>query len=122
MRTRHSMMSVAAGQAGWRSFGIGIIVDDVTDQRRSEGFRSAVMSQVVDGVFTQTCEGLLTYMNSAASKLLGWTESELRGKRIHDVIHFQKRNGTRLPVADCELLTEAPNHYLECSGGCPDRC
>lgn len=97
--------------------GVGIIVHDVTDQTRSEGFRSAVMSQVVDGVYTQDCEGLLTYMNSAASKLLGWTESELRGKRMHDVVHFQQADGTRVSMADCALLTEGPSRYLERSAG-----
>jgi PAS domain S-box-containing protein len=97
--------------------GIGLIVHDVTDQRRSEGFRSAVMSQVVDGVYTQDCEGLLTYMNSAASKLLGWTESELRGKRMHDVVHFQKSDGTPVPVWDCALLNDGPRHHLERNAG-----
>ena len=97
--------------------GIGVIVHDVTDRTRSEGFRSAVMSQVVDGVYTQDCDGLLTYMNSAASKLLGWTESELRGKRMHDVVHFQKPDGTRIPMADCALLTDGPRRHLERSAG-----
>lgn len=97
--------------------GIGIIVHDVTDRTRSEGFRSAVMSQVVDGVYTQDRDGLLTYMNSAASKLLGWSESELRGKRMHDVVHFQRPDGTRVPLAECALLTEGPRHHLERSVG-----
>ena len=97
--------------------GVGVIVQDVTDRTRSEGFRSAVMSQVVDGVYTQDCDGRLTYMNSAASKLLGWTESELRGKRMHDVVHFQKSDGTPVPAADCALLTEGPRRHLERSTG-----
>jgi PAS domain S-box-containing protein len=86
--------------------GVGIIIQDVTDRTRAEGFRSAVMSQVVDGVYTQDSEGLLTYMNSAASKLLGWTESELRGKRMPDAVHgrsagesFTRRDGSTFPVA-----------------------
>ena len=97
--------------------GIGVIVHDITDRTRSEGFRSAVMSQVVDGVYTQDCQGLLTYMNSAASKLLGWTESELRGKRMHDVVHFQTADGTRVPVADCALLNDGPRRQLKRNAG-----
>jgi PAS domain S-box-containing protein len=97
--------------------GIGIIVHDVTDRTRSEGFRSAVMSQVADGVYTQDCDGLLTYMNSAASKLLGWTESELRGKRMHDVVHFQNSDGTRVPASECALLNEGPRGRLDRGAG-----
>jgi len=97
--------------------GIGIVVHDVTDRARSEGFRSAVMSQVVDGVYTQDCDGLLTYMNSAASKLLGWTEDELRGKPMHEMVHFQNSDGTRVGVADCALLTEGAHGRLKRSAG-----
>ena len=69
--------------------GVGVVVHDITERVRAEGFRSAVMSQVADGVYTQDRDGRLMYMNSAASKMLGWTESELRGKYMHEVVHFQ---------------------------------
>jgi two-component system NtrC family sensor kinase len=75
---------------GEEIIGIGVVVDDVTERVRAEGFRSAVMSQVVDGVYTQDRDGRLVYMNSAASRMLGWTETELRGKCMDDVVHFQK--------------------------------
>ena len=54
------------------------------------------MSQVADGVYTQDRDGRLMYMNRAASKMLGWTEDELRGKHMHDVVHFQRSDGSRV--------------------------
>jgi len=96
--------------------GIGIIVYDITDRVRSEGFRSTVMSQVVDGVYTEDCNGLLTYMNSAASKLLGWTETELRGKHMHELVHFQNFDGTPVAIDDCALLTQGQRGRLERAG------
>jgi PAS domain S-box-containing protein len=95
-----------------RIIGVGIIVVDVTARLEAEGFRSTVMSQVADGVYTQDPEGRLLYMNRAASKMLGWTEDELRGQCIHDVVHFQRADGTPVGTADCALLTEGTDHRL----------
>lgn len=39
--------------------GVGVVADDVTDRIRTDSFRSAVMSQVADGVYTVDCDGRL---------------------------------------------------------------
>jgi PAS domain S-box-containing protein len=57
------------------------------------------------------------YMNSAASKMLGWTEGELRGKVMHEVVHFQRSDGTPAGVADCALLTDGHQGPLDQSTG-----
>ncbi len=49
---------------------------------------------MAEGVYALDGEGLLIYMNDAASKMLGWTEEELRGKRMHDTVHYQHIDGT----------------------------
>jgi len=56
-------------------------------------------------------------MTRAAAKLLGWTEAELRGKHIHDIVHFQNCDGSRVGAADCALLTQGPRGHLERSAG-----
>ncbi len=84
--------------------GIGIVVVDITERRQAEEFRSIVMNQMAEGLYTLDGEGQLTYMNAAASEILGWTEEELRGKHMHDVIHFQGDDGTLLCEEECELL------------------
>jgi PAS domain S-box-containing protein len=92
--------------------GVGIVAADVTDRVRAERFRSTVMSQVADGVYTEDREGRLTYMNRAASKMLGWTEDELSGQHMHDVVHFQRLDGTPVSRSECALLTEGTDHRL----------
>jgi PAS domain S-box-containing protein len=87
--------------------GVGVVGVDITERVRAERFRSVVMSEVADGVFTQDGAGLLTYMNQAASNMLGWSASQLRGRRMHDVIHFQKLDGTPVRADECPLLTQA---------------
>jgi PAS domain S-box-containing protein len=102
-------------RVGDEIIGVGVIVHDITERVRAEEFRSAVMSQVADGVYTQDREGRLMYMNSAASKMLGWTEFELRGKDMHELVHCHYGNDAS--VADCALVTDGPHGRLERSAG-----
>ena len=84
--------------------GIGVVVVDITEREEAERLRAAVMDTMVEGLYVLDGEGRLTFMNSAASKMLGWSEEELRGKPMHAAIHFQHADGSPLPEADCELL------------------
>jgi PAS domain S-box-containing protein len=84
--------------------GVGVVVVDITDRKEAEHLRSAVMDTMVEGLYTLDCEGRVTFMNSAASNILGWTEEELRGTDMHNAIHFQNADGSPHPSAACELL------------------
>jgi PAS domain S-box-containing protein len=84
--------------------GVGVVVVDITDRKEAENFRSAVMDTMVEGLYTLDVEGRVTFMNSAASRILGYTEDELRGKDMHNAIHFQNADGSPHPHAGCELL------------------
>ena len=104
-------------RVGDKIIGVGVVVHDITERVRAEGFRSAVMSQVADGVCTLDRDGRLMYMNSAASKMLGWTESELRGKYMHELVGFQNFDGTGVSVVESALLTPDFGSRLERSAG-----
>jgi PAS domain S-box-containing protein len=92
--------------------GIGVVAVDVTARVQAEGFRSTVMSQVADGVYTQDPDGRLTYMNRAACRMLGWSEEELRGKSVHEVIHVSQVQGAGGEPRECALLVEGTDHRL----------
>ncbi|MEY2471428.1 MAG: hypothetical protein QOK28_757 [Actinomycetota bacterium] len=84
---------------------------DIDDFIHGASLRSAVMSQVADGVYADDAEGRLTYMNRAACKMLGWAEADLCGLRTHDVIHAHL---DRTPVigTECALRTEGTQGRL----------
>ena len=84
--------------------GIGVVVVDISERAEAAHFRSAVMDTIVEGLYVLDGKGRLTSMNAAASKLLGWTQDELRGKSMHDTIHFQHADGSPHSEEDCELL------------------
>ncbi len=83
--------------------GVGIIVTDITERQEAEHFRAAVMDTMVEGLYALDDQGRLTFMNVAASKLLGWTEDELLGKPMHAAIHFQHADGSPHADDECEL-------------------
>jgi diguanylate cyclase (GGDEF)-like protein/PAS domain S-box-containing protein len=56
-----------------------------------------------EGIYVLDGQGRLTFMNPEAQRLLGWTEAELLGREVHEVIHFQK-DGTPLQATECPEL------------------
>ena len=84
--------------------GVGNILFDITERREAEEFRRVVMENMAEGLYALDAEGCLTYMNPAASRMLGWTAEELHGKRMHEMVHFQRADGTHIQAEDCPLL------------------
>lgn len=84
--------------------GVGIVAVDVTELSQAKELRSALLTQVTDGIYIQDPEGCLVYMNNSASKMLGWSEDELRGKPMHSLVHFQRPDGRRVSASECALL------------------
>ena len=72
--------------------------------RRAMEFDETVMSNMGEGLYTVDKQGLVTKMNPAAEKLLGWTLEELRGKKMHDVTHYKHPDGSPFPAEECAGL------------------
>ncbi|MHB0975576.1 MAG: PAS domain S-box protein [Candidatus Aquicultorales bacterium] len=96
---------------------------DITERVRAEEalkeseqrFRG-ISAALGEGVCVLDQNGLLTFMNPEAERLLGYAESELAGRDIHDLIHYQKANGTRIEPEDCSMrrvLAEGTAYYGE---------
>ncbi|GAO36866.1 hypothetical protein SCT_2281 [Sulfuricella sp. T08] len=86
------------------------IARDITERklaeaalRESEAKLREITSELGDGVYVLNRNGQLTFMNKAAEHLLGWTEAELLGQNAHEVFHYQKPDGSHVPVCDCPV-------------------
>ena len=101
---RHWLASFYPVSIDEELIGVGVVAVDVTGREKAERLRSAVMNTMLEGLYVLDGEGRLTFMNPAASKLLGWSEEELRGKPMHAAIHFQHADGSQHLEQDCELL------------------
>jgi len=81
-----------------RMMGVGLVLVDVTEREQAQAFRSVIMDDMAEGLYTVDGDGKLTSMNRAASEMLGWQEKDLLGSSVHDVVHAPQ------PEADCPLL------------------
>jgi PAS domain S-box-containing protein len=91
-----------------RITGVVMVFNDITERERAQEkleraiqFDEAVMANMGEGLYTLDHEGLVTFMNPAAEKLLGWTFEELRGRSMHDMTHHHHPDGTPFPREEC---------------------
>jgi PAS domain S-box-containing protein len=84
---------------------------DLSERRKSEeqirhqlALTSAVTTHLGEGLYAMDPEGRLTLMNPAAERLLGWSESELIGKPVHDVTHSKRADGKPMPAEECPMI------------------
>ena len=62
-----------------------------------------ITEHAVDAIFLLDAEGRTTFANPAAERMFGWSAGELRGAPLHDLIHYQRPDGTPLAMCDCPL-------------------
>ena len=80
---------------------------DITAQKaldnvaaKTENWQKTILDNLGDGVYTLDENGLLTYFNAEAERILGWKLADVKGKFIHDIIHPQRIDGSPLPFDD----------------------
>ncbi|MCU1394290.1 MAG: hypothetical protein JWM34_2718 [Ilumatobacteraceae bacterium] len=84
--------------------GVGNVVVEITDRKEAEEFRRIVVDNMAEGLFALDGDGFVSYVNPAASQMLGWTEGEFRRRSMHETMHFQRADGTELPPSECPIL------------------
>jgi PAS domain S-box-containing protein len=100
---RHWLSSYYPVRLNDEVIGIGLVAVDITERQQAEEFRAVVMANLAEGLVVTDREGRLTFMNAAASRMLGWGEYELRGKSIHAAINYQHADGSPSAEEDCRL-------------------
>lgn len=77
---------------------------DISEQIRAEDKLRAlsrqsnsILESVGDGIFGLDLDGRVTFINPAASQMLGYKPGEVLGQKIHDLIHHTRPDGTEYP-------------------------
>ncbi|MDD1750493.1 MAG: PAS domain S-box protein, partial [Methanothrix sp.] len=71
--------------------------------KASEGKLQSITSHLAEGIYLLDELGHVTFMNPEAEHLIGWTMEELNEKGPHNLIHFQKPDGTLLSPSECKM-------------------
>ncbi len=103
-RVSHFLASYYPVRVGGEIIGAGNVIVDITERKEAEVFRQVVMDNMAEGLYTLDAEGLVTYANPAACRMLGWSERELEGRAMHELIHFQDADHRPIPAEACSLL------------------
>ncbi len=110
--TRHWLASFYPVHLEADVIGVGVILFDVTERQRSESFRSNVMNDMDEGLITVDRDGRMTSMNASAFKMLGWTEEELRGQVLSEVILPRRDDGSLDETAQQLLRVRAEGVHV----------
>ncbi|MBI2953351.1 MAG: PAS domain-containing sensor histidine kinase [Chloroflexi bacterium] len=71
------------------------------DMVRSAQYMRLLLESTDEGVFGLDPQGLCTYVNASGARILGYDPSALVGKRIHEIIHHTRNDGSPYPESDC---------------------
>lgn len=73
-------------------------VQQISDElRASENLHRTILSSVSDGIIGINANSEITFINPAAAAVLGYTESEMLGKKINHLIHHSYPDGSPFP-------------------------
>lgn len=66
-----------------------------------------ITASLGEGLLVVDSAGRLTFMNPEAERLLGWSEEELIGRSVHEIIHSRKPDGSVHLIDDCPAIKVA---------------
>lgn len=85
------------------------VEEQTADLRRLARHNEVLVTSVGDGVYGVDHAGRVTFVNPSAAAALGYTTSELTGRKAHDTFHAPGPDGVPLSWSDC-YIKEAIQH------------
>jgi PAS domain S-box-containing protein len=86
------------------------IIRDTSERKKAEQSlaqlqrrHSLILTQAGEGIYGLDRDGLTTFVNPAAARLLGYDPDELAGRSMHKVLHHSKPNGSPYPAEQCPI-------------------
>jgi PAS domain S-box-containing protein len=89
---------------------------DISEQVRAEGRlrtltrqSDSILASVGDGIYGIDLEGRVTFVNAAATQMLGYKQEEMLGHVMHRLIHHTRADGTPYDSADSPIRKSLTN-------------
>jgi PAS domain S-box-containing protein len=72
-----------------------------TERERKE--KTALLESTAQGMWGVDGQGHAIFVNSAASRMLGFSAEEMLGRPVHPLVHHTRADGTAYPEAECPM-------------------
>jgi two-component system sensor histidine kinase VicK len=89
---------------------------DISEQVRAEGRlrtltrqSDSILASVGDGIYGIDLDGRVTFVNAAATQMLGYKQDEILGHVMHQLIHHTRADGTQYDSADSPIRKSLTN-------------
>jgi PAS domain S-box-containing protein len=89
---------------------------DITESKRAEKERLQVGRQMelllesaVEGIYGVDLEGRCTFINRAATEMLGCKVEQAMGRNMHDLKHLRRKDGSVYPFEECPTFLALRN-------------
>jgi PAS domain S-box-containing protein len=90
--------------------GAVVVFKDTSKTKKLKRQLELIVNSAGEGIFGLDIDGNVTFMNKAASIMLGWTTDELIGKSHHRLVHHSHPDGSTYKEEDCPI-------YMACKDG-----
>lgn len=70
---------------------------------RLQRHHELILNSAGEGIYGLDCQGHTTFVNEAATSMVGWGLPDLLGKSQHSIIHHTKSDGSNYPANSCPI-------------------
>ncbi len=85
---------------------VGTAIENVTlvkELRSAESQYRLLLESTDQGIYGLDLEDRCTFINKAGALMLGYQPEEVIGKKMHELVHHSRRDGSAYPVAECPI-------------------
>lgn len=90
--------------------GAVVVFKDISKTKKLERQLELIVNSAGEGIFGLDSTGKVTFMNRAASIMLGWDLEEIIGKSHHELVHHSHLDGSHYKESECPI-------YMACKDG-----
>jgi len=110
-RSTFWLIALTGGILNLIAVGFLIYFQDVRRAKKlvetSEERLRLLLESVNSGIWGQSSDGVCTFINNPAAKMLGYEPEELIGKSLHSIVHHTSANGEAYPREQCPMFLTA---------------
>jgi eukaryotic-like serine/threonine-protein kinase len=79
------------------------VEERTSELAKAEERSRLLLESTQDGIFGVDTDGVVTFVNSSAARMLVFQREEILGKSIHSLVHHSHKDGTLNPIEQCPM-------------------